>query len=454
MQYKSVFTFTSALLLVANVYALEPIHTGTVIVGSGISGLAAALDLNKYGQDVLVLEKMPFLGGTTNLAAQYFVSVNTREHQAAGKVLSVPDYLKRTEKSGRNAANLPRTAQRMYDSQKNVDWLNEKGVGLTRVISDYQLGISDGSSLGSKIMKVLAEKTKEAGIPIMTNAKVVNLIYKNGKVLGVEIEQKGGEKQEVLAKNVVLATGGFNNNQGLIAKYAPEWKGLPTTTAVSATGDGIVLAEKLKAAVKGASEVGLNPSIHSQDGINVSMSAARLEGGIMVNLAGKRFCDDYYPDYTKMARQMMAQPEGKSFVIIDDKSMKASKRLQGFLKKGYFVEAPTVAELARKIGVPEKNLEETLKTYEESVRKGKDEAFGRTLNMKTDFTHPPYYASSLLPGTQVSVGGLDVNDFMQCKTIDGKIIPNLYAVGELTYDSGTPHSLWTGRKAAEHILSK
>ena len=170
MQYKSVFTFTSALLLVANVYALEPIHTGTVIVGSGISGLAAALDLNKYGQDVLVLEKMPFLGGTTNLAAQYFVSVNTREHQAAGKVLSVPDYLKRTEKSGRNAANLPRTAQRMYDSQKNVDWLNEKGVGLTRVISDYQLGISDGSSLGSKIMKVLAEKTKEAGIPIMTNA--------------------------------------------------------------------------------------------------------------------------------------------------------------------------------------------------------------------------------------------------------------------------------------------
>ena len=92
MQYKSVFTFTSALLLVANVYALEPIHTGTVIVGSGISGLAAALDLNKYGQDVLVLEKMPFLGGTTNLAAQYFVSVNTREHQAAGKVLSVPDY--------------------------------------------------------------------------------------------------------------------------------------------------------------------------------------------------------------------------------------------------------------------------------------------------------------------------------------------------------------------------
>ena len=35
-----------------------------------------------------------------------------------------------------------------------------------------------------------------------------------------------------------------------------------------------------------------------------------------------------------------------------------------------------------------------------------------------------------------------------------QVIPNLYAVGELTYDSGTPHGVWSGRRAAEHILSK
>lgn len=78
------------------------------------------------------------------------------------------------------------------------------------------------------------------------------------------------------------------------------------------------------------------------------MSAARLEGGIMVNLKGDRFCNDYWPDYTKMAQAMLEQPEGKSFVIIDGKSMKASKRLQSFLKSGYFVEAQTIPELAQK----------------------------------------------------------------------------------------------------------
>ncbi len=98
------------------------------------------------------------------------------------------------------------------------------------------------------------------------------------------------------------------------------------------------------------------------------MSAARLEGGIIVNLKGERFCDDYTPNYTTMSRLMMKQPEGKSFVIIDDKSMKASKRLQGFKQKGYFVEAPTVAELAKKIGVPAENLEKTIKRYSEFVK--------------------------------------------------------------------------------------
>ena len=103
---------------------------------------------------------------------------------------------------------------------------------------------------------------------------------------------------------------------------------------------------------------------------------------------------------------MMKQPEGKSFVIIDDKSMKASKRLQGFKQKGYFVEAPTVAELAKKIGVPAENLEKTIKRYSEFVKNGKDEDFGRKYNMKTDFTTPPYYATSTTPGVQTTPGGV------------------------------------------------
>ena len=87
---------------------------------------------------------------------------------------------------------------------------------------------------------------------------------------------------------------------------------MPTTTAVGSTGDGLILAEKYGVNIKNAGEVGLNPSIHSQGGKNVSMSAARLEGGIMVNLKGERFCNDYWPDYTKMAKAMLEQPKERA----------------------------------------------------------------------------------------------------------------------------------------------
>ena len=109
----------TSVLIPGYAVALEDIHTGTVIVGSGVSGLTTAILLKEHKQNVLVLEKMPFMGGTTNLAAQYFVSVGTKDQVANGKELSVPDYIQRTAKTGRNSEMLPRTAQRMFDSQNS-----------------------------------------------------------------------------------------------------------------------------------------------------------------------------------------------------------------------------------------------------------------------------------------------------------------------------------------------
>ncbi|WP_283591028.1 FAD-dependent oxidoreductase, partial [Turicimonas muris] len=456
MKSKMIVGFVMTALCVNLAFAVEDIHTGTVVVGSGISGMKAAIDLKTAKKDVVVVEKMPFMGGTTNLAAQYFVVVETEPQTKAGKTLTVADYLKRKEKTGLSKEALLREAEQLYAADGIVKWLNDNGAELTRVVSDYQIGIAGGTSLGPRLMQVMSKKAKEVGVPVKLNTKAVALIIEDGKVKGIEVEQgkgieveqgkgieveQGKEKYKIFADNVVLATGGFANNPALMERYAPEWKGLPTTTAKGSTGDAIILGQPLKVLVEEPAEVYLNPSMHSQDGNNVSMSAARLEGGIIVNLKGERFCDDYTPNYTTMSRLMMKQPEGKSFVIIDDKSMKASKRLQGFKQKGYFVEAPTVAELAKKIGVPAENLEKTIKRYSEFVKNGKDEDFGRKYNMKTDFTTPPYYATSTTPGVQTTPGGVKTNSFMQARTTDGKIIPNVYVVGEASKGTATVYGM-------------
>lgn len=80
----------TSVLIPGYAVALEDLHTGTVIVGSGISGLTTAILLKEHKQNVLVLEKMPFMGGTTNLAAQYFVSVGTKDQVANGRSCLCP----------------------------------------------------------------------------------------------------------------------------------------------------------------------------------------------------------------------------------------------------------------------------------------------------------------------------------------------------------------------------
>lgn len=95
----------TSVLIPGYAVALEDIHTGTVIVGSGVSGLTTAILLKEHKQNVLVLEKMPFMGGTTNLAAQYFVSVGTKE-------LTVKSYLcLTTSKEQRKPAEIPKCSR-------------------------------------------------------------------------------------------------------------------------------------------------------------------------------------------------------------------------------------------------------------------------------------------------------------------------------------------------------
>ena len=203
--------------------------------------------------------------------------------------------------------------------------------------------------------------------------------------------------------------------------------------------------------------VRMNPSVYSANGRNLSLSAARAEGGIMVNSDGKRFCNDYYTDYTQLSRWMMEQKGGIAFIYVYDKAMQKSKRRQGFKQQGVFLESKTIEGLAEKMGVPAANLKKTLETYGGYVRAGVDKEFGRKHNMSIDFTQPPYYAAQTHPGIQVTLGGLEVNDDMQVLNTQGKVIEGLYAVGEVAHDglfgSGpTAINIYYGKKVADHIL--
>lgn len=64
-----------------------------------------------------------------------------------------------------------------------------------------------------------------------------------GKVTGIDIVGPDG-RRKVMAKAVILATGGFGASKEIIKKYRPDLEGYKTTNQAGATGDGLILGEE------------------------------------------------------------------------------------------------------------------------------------------------------------------------------------------------------------------
>lgn len=434
----------------------EDTSCDTVVVGAGGAGMKVALELAENGQNVILVEKQAAVGGATNLAATYFVAVDTTFQRESGIQLSIDEYVAQTAKTTPNI-NTDNLKRLLENSQESLDWLNGLGTKINRPISNYQVATEDGSSLGASIVKAMSGALEKSSADLRLETEAIDIIAENNVVKGVKVKDKGGE-YSIFADNVVLATGGFVSGEDAVAAYAPDWAGLPSTSAAGSTGEMFKIVENIGGVLSNMDQVRLNPSVHSENGVNSSLSAARAEGGIMVNQEGLRFCNDYYPDYTVMSKWMMEQDGDFVYILIDQTAMDKSKRLQGFKEKGYFLEADTIEELAQKMNVPEENLVQTIENYQKAVETGIDE-FGRTNNLSIDFTKPPYYAVTTCPGLQVSLGGILVDENLLVQKQDGTGFTNLYAVGECADDglfgcAPTNINITFGKEAAKHILNK
>ncbi|MBM6916556.1 FAD-binding protein [Gemmiger formicilis] len=396
------------------------------------------------------------VSGATSLAATYFVAVDTTYQQEDGMKISIDDYVAQTAETNPDIDS-DRLRLLLENSQESLNWLNGLGTNITRALSNYQVATEDGSSLGAAIVKAMSGALEQSTVDLRLDTEAVEILTEDGAVTGVRVRDAGGE-YAVRADAVVLATGGFVSGEEAVEKYAPEWAGLPSTSAAGSTGEMFGLVEQIGGVLSNMDVVRLNPSVHSENGVNSSLSAARAEGGIIVNQQGLRFCNDYYPDYTTLSKWMVEQEGDYVYILIDQTAMDNSKRLQGFKDMGYFLEADTLEELAEKMNVPAENLVKTVEAYQEAVRTGVDE-FGRTNNLSIDFSNPPYYAVTTSPGLQVSLGGILVDDSLRVQKQDGTSFDNLYAVGECADDglfgcAPTNINITFGKMVADEILAK
>jgi fumarate reductase flavoprotein subunit len=262
----------------------------------------------------------------------------------------------------------------------------------------------------------------------MYNTKATELISKDGTVTGVKAESND-TNYTIKAKAVILATGGFGNNEDMIVQYREDLKGTVTTSAPGITGDGIVMAEEVGADLVDIDQIQLHPTVEQKTSMLITESV-RGDGAILVNQDGKRFTDELLTRDVVSAAEL-EQPGSYAYIIFDQRLREGLKATEKYISTGITVEGETIEDLAAKIDVDPKTLAETLNNWNKYVADKNDPDFGRTTGMEKDLSQAPYYAIKIAPGIHHTMGGVHIDTSAEVIGKDGNKIPGLFAAGEV-----------------------
>ncbi len=396
-----------------------------VVVGGGAAGMTAASFAAEAGKKVILVEKLAFLGGTSAYSIESFGSSETILHKALGVPATADDMYKNYVKS--NPKGIPEAFDVLaHNNGKAADWLRSIGAPLTVTSSGFSVtSAREAGKLGQVITSALMNEVKKKGVDVRVNTRAVELIMEDGAVAGVKVEGPSGE-YAIKAKAVILTTGGFGANNEMVAKYVPELKGYNFSFSPGASGDGQLMAEAVGAQMADMDYIRVNYLYHT-DGVKVYyMGSLANTGAIFVNNDGKRFINEQLSYNAGM--DVVAQG-GTGWMIFDQSMVDSIQDIREYYNLGLFESAPTIEELADKIGVNKENLVETVNRYVDFVKNGKDEDFGRPM-LNLTFDEPPYYACKLTCHVQGTFGGIRTDTSGRVLNTENDVIPGLYAAGE------------------------
>ena len=408
-----------------------------VVIGAGGAGMAAAVQAHDNGvKKVVILEKMPMAGGNTIRATGGINAAETPQQAKMGIKDSIDQMYKDTMKGGHNLNNPELVKVLCQNSNDAVQWLIKLGGNFQDV--GFMGGATNkrchrptgGAAVGPEVVKTLYNAVEARKIDLRTENQVVDLIVKNGAVAGVKVKGEDGKTYEINAKAVVNAAGGFAGNNAMVSKIIPRLKGFATTNHPGATGDGLLLSEKVKAAFVDMDQIQTHPTVVETTGVMVT-EAVRGNGAVLINKEGKRFFDELNTR-DAVSAAILKQTTGHAYMFFDDDVRKSLKAIEGYIKMpGMVIQGKTLDEIAKNMGVPAANLKATMAQYAKDQAAGKDSCCGRT-KMERPLNKAPYYAILITPAVHHTMGGVKINTKAEVIDVNGKVIPGYFAAGEVT----------------------
>ncbi|MFB3924703.1 MAG: flavocytochrome c [Syntrophales bacterium] len=420
-----------------------------VVVGSGFAGLAAAITATEAGAKVIVLEKMPTYGGNSIINGGQMAAWTSKiRKQRTDLEADSPELMYQDMMKAGHNLNWPDLVKTVVNGAPDaLDWLVDLGVdfppgliiqagGHSRARTHQTRNIS-----GADIVNALYRAAKEKRIPVLLEYQVTGIVREkplSGRVLGLQVNARGKTMYFKASKATVLASGGFSRDVSMRTKEVPyltkEWL---STNQPGATGESIRAAEDIRAATTQMDRIQLYPFADPNTGILDKPALIPFTSpafAIYVWKDGKRFINELAPREAIANHEAFVLKEKPTWTIFDDTSWRNFTRSEvltdGIAKKRIF-KADTIEDLAKAAGIDPAGLAETVKKYNSFVDAGVDKDFGKP-RLRAKIEMKPFYAVPQWPAIHHTMGGLQITTRAQLLDREGRVIPGLYAAGEVS----------------------
>ena len=464
------------------------LHAEAIVVGAGLSGLSAAVEMGRGGVNVVLLDMNSVMGGHAVMAGGFAIVDTPVQHEQGFKdspESAYADWMEWTEDG-----NPEWTRYYAENSREMIyDWAAEMGAEFVRVQAGYENSVPRFHFTPRGALDVVLALYRAAlQLPSVTfewNEKVERLVVEEGQVTGVVTRNlRTGAERTLSAPHVVLATGGFEGNLERVLEYwrtdLPKPDRLVLGASIHATGEGHDLAREAGAYLTWMNRhyIYTNGMVDPRDPAKTLAITGGNSDALWVNARGQRFTNE--AGFDKAILVDMLDEDPATYWAIFDESSRDTFSMRGREwinnpSEGHTVldnpaatiKAQSVEQLAAMTGLPGERLMASVERFNELIDAGADEDFGR-FGLGDEppprIEQPPFYAIQFFPMPRKSMGGVAID--MQGRALNGagEVVPGLYAVGELTGSVGINGThgmdgmflgpaLVTGRVAGQSIVA-
>lgn len=445
-----------------------------VVAGAGGAGLAAAHAASKNGLSVLLLEKLPQIGGNTKISSGFF-AVDTEEQRALDLKLSTKeaiDELQRHNHYLSNGALLKNIIEHAKETLEEIKSLgmeiklnrNENTTQFAHLGNPYRGGSYHMYMNKNESYGRIQESLEKQGVQVEFGVTMKSLIQdESGRVIGLRAVTENGQEVHVHAKASIITTGGFGGDKRRVAQVMRTIN--LRTLGVPSMGEGLTSMEQVGGVnIDGAALIHaaqMAESVVSQEtkgkqlaGFNDSpLTQLLLSPLLWVDPQGARFTNEdavydtvewsnagygvggkyYYvmdratlEDYSKGTDLLISKSgPGASDAKGDFVALANEAVSQGIAFKG-----ATLEELAENAGMDLETFVDTVSEYNQMVAKKEDTSFSKSeASLKYSIEDGPYYAFIAQVVYLGTVGGVRVDKDLRVLDAYNKVIPGLYTGG-------------------------